>query len=89
MLPGYTVKSAGIEPGSRTQVNKKLIAWADLVFVMQTWHWLFLEENFPRAVKQKQIVCLHIPDEYFYMEPELVHRLKTALAHHIQLPQSF
>ncbi len=86
-VPGYAVKSAGIERGSKTQVNNKLIAWADLVFVMQTWHWLFLEEKFPKALKQKQVVCLHIPDEYSYMEPELVHRLKRALAQHIELPE--
>lgn len=88
-LPGYSVKSAGIEPTSRTQVNKKLITWADLIFVMQRWHWLVLEEDFPKALKGKRVICLNIPDEYQYMEPELVHFLKAALARHIALPQSF
>ena len=84
-VPGYAVKSAGIDPSSRTQVNKELITWADLIFVMERKHWLILEEDFPKALKQKRIICLHIPDEYRYMEPELVHRLKAALAQHIEL----
>lgn len=86
-VPGYAVKSAGIDPSSRTEVNKDLIAWADLVFVMERWHRLILEENFPKALKRKQVICLHIPDEYRYMEPELIHKLQAALAQHIELPK--
>jgi predicted protein tyrosine phosphatase len=85
-VPGYAVKSAGIDPSSSTQVNQELLAWADLIFVMERKHWLILEEEFPKALKQKQIICLHIPDEYSYMEPELIHKLKAALAKYIELP---
>ncbi len=87
-VPGYAAKSAGIDAGSRTRVSEKLIAWADVVFVMQAWHFLYLEENFPEALKRKRVVCLHIPDEYQYMAPELVYLLKRALAQHLHLPES-
>ena len=86
--PGYVAKSAGVDWISRTQVNKEMIAWADLIFVMERWHWLFLEEEFPKALKGKRIICLHVPDEYQYMDPELVQLLRTALAQHIELPES-
>ncbi len=87
--PGYTVRSAGVDPNARTRVNKELIAWADLIFVMERWHRLVLEEEFPKASKGKRIICLHIPDEYQYMDPELIRLLKAALARHIELPQLF
>ncbi len=87
-VAAYAVKSAGIDPSSRTQVNKELIAWADVIFVMERAHSLILEELFPKALKRKQIVCLHIPDEYCYMEPELIYKLRRALAEHIELPES-
>ncbi len=84
--PSYVVKSAGIDPSSRTQINKELIGWADLIFVMERKHELILQECFSKPLKRKQMICLHIPDEYAYMEPELIHKLKAALAEHIQLP---
>ena len=87
-LPGYAAKSAGLDPSSRTQVNKELISWADLIFVMEWKHLIILDENFPNTLKRKQVICLHIPDEYQYMEPELIRKLKTALAPHIELPGS-
>lgn len=87
--PGYTVRSAGVDPNARTRVNKELIAWADLIFVMERWHQLVLEEEFPKALKGKRGICLNIPDEYQYMEPELVHLLKTPLAQHLKLSESF
>lgn len=85
-VPGYSVKSAGIDPTSRTQVSKELIAWADQIFVMERAHLIILEECFSKLLKRKQLICLHIPDEYSYMEPELVHKLKTALAGYVKLP---
>ncbi len=87
--PGYIVRSAGIDPNARTRVSKELIAWADLIFVMEKWHRLILEEDFSAALKGKRMICLNIPDEFQYMEPELVYLLKAALAHHLELPESF
>ncbi len=86
--PGYAVRSAGLAPSSRTPVSKQLITWANLIFVMEPWHSLVLEQDFSKALKGKRVICLNIPDEYQYMEPELVHVLKTALAQHIDLPES-
>ncbi len=86
---GYAVKSAGVDLSARTRVHNELIAWADIIFVMEMWQRLILEKDFPKAIRGKRLICLDIPDEYQYMEPELVHLLKKALAQHIELPQSF
>ena len=85
-VPGYAVKSAGTEPNSRTRVNEGHIGWADLIFVMEKKHRRILEQTFSRGVEGKQIICLHIPDEYFYMEPALTDELKACLAEYIRWP---
>jgi predicted protein tyrosine phosphatase len=85
-MAGYSVKSAGTEPRSRVRVNEGHIGWADLIFVMEKKHRRILEENFPDALAGKKLICLHIPDDYRYMEPELIAELKAGLSQHIDLP---
>jgi predicted protein tyrosine phosphatase len=87
-VPGYAVKSAGTEPNSRIRVNEGHIGWADLIFVMEKKHRRILEENFPDALNGKQILCLHLPDVYQYMEPALINDLKAGISQHIELPES-
>lgn len=87
-VPGYAVRSAGTEPRSRIRVNAGHIGWADVIFVMEKKHRRILEENFSEALAGKQIVCLHIPDLYRYMQPELIDELKAGLSPHIALPHA-
>lgn len=44
------------------------------------------EENFPEVLIGKKVVCLHTPDLYRYLQPELVDELKASLSPHIELP---
>ncbi len=87
-VPGYAVKSAGTESNSRMRVNEGHIGWADLIFVMEKKHRRILEESFSQALNGKQIIFLHIPDEYSYMEPALMDELKAGLGEYIRLPES-
>ena len=86
-VPGYAVKSAGTEPRARIRVNGGHLGWADLIFVMEKKHRRILEESFPEALNEKEIICLHIPDEFCYMEPALLDELKAALGMYIELPE--
>jgi predicted protein tyrosine phosphatase len=86
-LAGYAVKSAGTEPSARIRVNEGHIGWADLIFVMEKKHRRILEENFREALSGRRVICLHIPDEYTYMEPALIDELKAGISQHIQLPE--
>ena len=45
-----------------------------------------LREKFPEALEGKRIVCLGIPDEYGYMDPDLIDLLRDALAPHVEVP---
>jgi predicted protein tyrosine phosphatase len=71
-LPGVNVRSAGTSPQAKRTVNAADIQWADLIFVMETKHQRRLKANFQNLLASKQLVVLDIPDEYQYMDPELV-----------------
>lgn len=71
------VKSAGTEPGARNRLTAKIINWADLIFVMEKRHKQRMIESFPSETQHKQIIILHIPDEYKYMDEELIEDIQT------------
>ena len=83
--PRYSVKSAGTESGARIRVNAGHLGWADLIFVMEKKHAQILHQKFAETLTGKPIICLHIPDEFEYMHPELVDILKTSLSEHLDL----
>ena len=82
----YQVRSAGTQPNARIVVTEGHLGWADLVFCMEKSHLSQLRRKFPEALAGKNVVCLHIPDEYTFMQPELLDELRAALAGHVTLP---
>jgi len=43
---------------------------------MEKHHRNFIRQKFPEIYKNKKIVCLYIPDDYDYMQTELIGILK-------------
>ena len=84
--PLYQVRSAGTQPGARIVVTEGHLGWADLIFCLEKAHLSQLRRRFPDALQGKSVVCLHIPDEYDFMQPELLDELRAALAGHVTLP---
>lgn len=84
--PVYRARSAGTQPGARVVITEGHIGWADLIFVMERSHLNRIRQKFPEALACKRVVTLHIPDDYEYMQPELVDDLRTKLAPYISLP---
>jgi predicted protein tyrosine phosphatase len=82
-LPGYEVRSAGTQPAARIVVTEGHIGWADVIFVMEKSHLRRLKQKFPEALAGKQVVALHIPDDYEFMEPNLIDELQAKLAPYI------
>jgi predicted protein tyrosine phosphatase len=85
--PAYVVRSAGTSPKARIRVNEGHVRWADLIFVMEKEHQNILQENFREALEGKQLICLHIPDVYYYMEPALIDDLKAGLSQYLTVPE--
>lgn len=68
----HAVQSAGTEESAAHRVNEKLLLWADIIFVMEKRHKQRLADKYHNAIADKQIIIMDIPDEYAYMDAELV-----------------
>ena len=73
---GFEVASAGTDPTADVPVSPELLAWADVIFVMERAHRNKLTKRFREHLKSKRLVCLDIPDEFEYMDPALVRLLE-------------
>lgn len=80
---GHHVRSVGTEEGARVRVNAGHLGWADLIFVMEKRHLSRLQQKFRDALVGKRVVCLHIPDDYPYMDEQLIDRLRGGVEPHI------
>ena len=80
-----SARSAGTEPGARVRVDTGHIGWADMIFVMEKKHLRRLREKFSAETADKPVICLNIPDDYQFMQPELVELLEASVTPH--LPQ--
>ncbi|MGK2233670.1 MAG: putative protein tyrosine phosphatase [Colwellia sp.] len=70
------MRSAGTSASARKTVNAKDILWADIIFVMEEKHKSRLKAEFTKLVKYKDIQVLDIPDEYQYMDEELIDNME-------------
>ncbi|WP_084403279.1 low molecular weight protein tyrosine phosphatase family protein [Paenibacillus antarcticus] len=83
----YEVRSAGTEEGARIKVTEGHIGWSDLIFVMEKKHTRRLKDKFPIILKNKRLICLDIPDDYQFMDEELIEILKSRVSEHIEVPE--
>jgi len=77
--PDWEVASAGLSPDAEVLLDSELVEWAELIFVMEKIHRTRLTRQFSRYLRDKRVVCLDIPDEFDYMQPELVELIKVKL----------
>ncbi len=83
--PGLEVESAGLNNDAHVPVTPELIAWAELIFVMEKKHLTKLSKRFRAHLRSKRVICLNIPDEYEFMQPELVSLLETRVSPQLRL----
>ncbi len=74
--PGVETASAGLGNDAEVPVSPELLAWADMIFVMEKAHRNRLSAKFTRHLNGKRVICLDIPDEYDFMDPMLICLLK-------------
>lgn len=82
--PGIEARSAGIGFTSENYVEEYLIKWADIVIVMEMRHRNYIRKKFKKACLGKQLICLGIPDEYNYMDYDLVDLLKERVTPYLK-----
>ncbi|MEP4076566.1 low molecular weight protein tyrosine phosphatase family protein [Haloferula sp.] len=66
------VDSAGLNNDAIVPLSVEQLEWADLVVVMEKCHRERLNRKFRAHLGGKRIIVLNIPDDYQYMDPELV-----------------
>ena len=72
-------RSAGTETNARIKVNEGMLGWADLIFCMEKKHLRRLQEKYSETIADKEVVCLHISDDYAFMDEELTALLESAV----------
>jgi len=68
----FETKSAGLY--NDNPVSEEQLEWADLILVMEEHQREEIAKRFPKI--KKKIICLDIPDIYFYNQPALINKLK-------------
>ena len=77
--PKVSARSAGTSPNARHTVSVDDIQWANVILVMEEKHKSRLKAEFSRMLDNKPIHVLDIPDEYKYMDPELIEMLEQSV----------
>ena len=76
--------SAGLAPDADLRRSGDQVLWADLIVVMEKSHRSRLKRAFPRQLAGKRVFCLDIPDNYDFMQPELVALLEKRMAPYVR-----
>ncbi|RWD58130.1 MAG: protein tyrosine phosphatase [Mesorhizobium sp.] len=71
------VESTGTNHDAENPLTPELVAWADIIFIMEKAHRAKLQKKFRASLKGTRVVCLDIPDDYDFMQPELVRVLEA------------
>jgi len=83
--PDLDVRSAGTAADALARVNANMLAWADLIFIMDDQQRRALRRRFTGHPSLDRLICLDIADDFTFMQPELVELLRLRTTPH--LPQ--
>jgi predicted protein tyrosine phosphatase len=75
--PGLSVRSAGVSKSARRRLTVADLRWADLILVMEDKHKSRIKAEHRDEVRYKALHVLDIPDDYTFMDPDLIEVLKV------------
>ncbi len=73
-----SVRSRGTSRTSVRCIHSTDIKWADVILVMEDKHSARLKADFPGETKYTPIHVLDIPDDYRYMDDDLIAMIRSA-----------
>lgn len=79
----FSIRSAGLSPQSDRKISEKDLAWADLVLVMESNQRRKILEIY-NHLELPKIQILDIPDDYEFMDLELIELLTDKINHILQ-----
>ena len=68
---------------ARPALTPELVAWADVIFVMERAHERRLRQRFGRHLRDQRVVCLGIPDDYAFLDARLITILEGRVPRHL------
>lgn len=83
---GVETQSAGVARDADSPVSPDAIEWADIILAMEPVHRDKLNRDFGSLLRSKRIVVLGIPDDYRFMQPELITLLEERVRRFVGLP---
>ncbi|MEO0368121.1 MAG: phosphotyrosine protein phosphatase [Pseudomonadota bacterium] len=83
--PRVNAISAGTNADAETTVSGDLIEWADVVLVMEISHRNKIAKKYQVLLKGKKLAVLDIPDNFEYMDEELIRILKNKIPRYVQI----
>ncbi len=81
--PGIQTSSAGTNNDAENPLSSEQIEWADIIFVMERTHRSKVQSKYRANLNQKRLICLQIPDDYEFMDPDLVELLNEKVPRHL------
>ena len=81
--PDLDVRSAGTSTDALARVNTRMLDWADLIFIMDDEQRRSLQRRFAGHPALERLICLDIPDDFSFLQPELVDLLEERATPHL------
>lgn len=72
----WQVASAGTDKRAGTPLTRDLLEWADVAVCMQKQHRDWIRSNLTGALPDDRILILGIPDDYEFMDADLIFMLQ-------------
>ena len=72
----FSVRSCGLSMQSRRPIREEDLEWAEVIFVMESKHRSRLVEQYRHVLEAKHVHVLDIPDDYRFMDPELMEMIR-------------
>lgn len=85
--PDLDVLSAGTNNDADVPLTADLVEWADAIVVMERAHRTKVQRRFRAILNGRRLICLDIPDEYGFMDADLVQLLEARMARHLPMPR--
>ena len=76
---GVTTRSRGVSKSAVQQLRLADVEWSDVILVMEHEHKQRLLRDFGAAAQGSRVHVLDIPDDYAFMDPELVELLEAGV----------
>ena len=80
---GIHARSAGTSRHAKHCLTVKDISWANYICVMEQKHKVWIKEKFHKALLHKTIIVLDIPDDYQYMDEDLIEIFKQSMQNYL------